>query len=307
MAVFLVSWLACFVNAYLYLKGYYSFWLAIPIMGIAISFLHELEHDLIHNLYFKGNQFVQHFMFFTIWMSKLSGNPWYRKVLHLRHHILSGQVEDLEERFIGLGKSFGWMRWIINIYPFSNTLAFPKLRKDNKSLFGFDMWILVFIMNTPGIVLFTVLLHLYIGYARLVTGLTFGSWDPVLTYPMWAWPYVRDIAVLWILPNLIRQAALNLMASYCHYYGDIPKHNVYYQNQVLNHWVLYPFQAFCFNFGETHLIHHFVSNQTFYVRQLLAAKAVEALVQHGVRKNDFETVRRNNRYFDNEEEIKKDA
>jgi hypothetical protein len=274
-------------------------------MGVVISFLHELEHDLIHNLYFKGQQWFQHFMFFTIWMSKGNGNPWYRKVLHLRHHILSGQNEDLEERFIGLGKPFGWLRWLVQIYPFSNTLTFPRLRRDNMRLFGFDMWILVVIMNTPGILLYTILFHVYFGYARLVTGFTFGSYDPVLSWPMWLWPYARDIGVIWILPNLIRQTSLNFIASYCHYYGDIPKHNVYYQNQVLNHWILYPLQAFCFNFGETHIIHHFVTNQPFYLRQWLAPKATEELIKHGIRNNDFGVVPRNNRYFDNEEEIKK--
>jgi fatty acid desaturase len=46
------------------------------VFGIAVmtSFLHELEHDLIHNLYFKKS-IMQDVMFFFIWLSKLHGNP----------------------------------------------------------------------------------------------------------------------------------------------------------------------------------------------------------------------------------------
>jgi len=104
--------------------------------------------------------------------------------------------------------------------------------------------------------------------------------------------------VILILPNVLRQTSLNIIASYSHYYGDIPKHNVYYQNQILNHWILYPLQLFCFNFGETHIIHHFVANQPFYIRQWLAPRAVEELEKQGIRKNDFDIVRRDNRYFE---------
>lgn len=76
--------------------------LMVPIMFFT-SLLHELEHDLIHNLYFKKTAAAQDFMFFCIWLSKLHGNPWFRRDLHLKHHIISGQVDDAEERLIGLG------------------------------------------------------------------------------------------------------------------------------------------------------------------------------------------------------------
>eukprot|EP01080_Neovahlkampfia_damariscottae_P001686 gene1686-455_t len=307
MTIFLLSLTAFGVTSALYLKNVISWWLAVPMVAISVSFLHELEHDLIHNLYFKGKEWVQHLMFAVVWSTKLSANPWFRKVIHLRHHILSGQVEDLEERFIGLGMEFNWLRVLVNFYPFSNIFIFPRLRRDNKRVFGYDKWILVFLLNTPGPVLFTVLFHTFLGYARLLTGFTFGPYDPCLNYPLWAWPYVRAIGVLLVLPNLLRQTSLNFVASYCHYYGDIPKHNVYYQNQVLNHWSVLPLHIFSFNFGATHIIHHFVTNQPFYLRQMLAPKATEALIQHGIRNNDLDIIRKNNRFFDNPEEIKKAA
>ena len=150
-------------------------------------------------------------------------------------------------------------------------------------------------------------IHLFLGFVRLQYGFTLGVNDPVHYFPMRLWPYVRDICVILIIPNFIRQLSLNIIASYCHYYGDIPKHNVYYQNQVLNHWCLLPLHIFCFNFGATHIIHHFVTNQPFYIRQWLAPKATQELIKHGIRENDFGVVTRNNRYFNNEEEIKKGA
>jgi hypothetical protein len=74
---FLISVLALFLTAYLYLKRYIGFWLTIPLMALPTSILHELEHDLIHNLYFKGKQWVQNIMFTVIWFTKWHLNPWY--------------------------------------------------------------------------------------------------------------------------------------------------------------------------------------------------------------------------------------
>ena len=64
--------------------------------AFSISLLHELEHDIIHNLYFKSHMWVQDMMFWGIWIAKLHGNPWYRRELHLKHHIVSGQIDDAE-------------------------------------------------------------------------------------------------------------------------------------------------------------------------------------------------------------------
>src|SRR5260370_37440281 len=88
---------------------------------------------------------------------------------------------------------------------------------------------------------------------------------------------------------------LSLLSSYSHYYADIPRGDVYYQNQVLSSRLLWPLQAFCFNFGATHIIHHYVVRQPFYVRQLVAAAAHAEMFRHGVPHNDFGTIARNNR------------
>jgi hypothetical protein len=64
---------------------------------------------------------------------------------------------------------------------------------------------------------------------------------------------------------------------------------------VLSSRLLWPLQAFCFNFGATHIIHHYVVRQPFYVRQLVAAAAHAEMFRQGVRHNDFGTIARNNR------------
>ena len=79
-----------------------AFW-TIVLIALPTSLLHELEHDLIHNLYFRRQSYIQDIMFFVIWVAKLHGNPWFRRELHLKHHLVSGQEDDAEERLIGLG------------------------------------------------------------------------------------------------------------------------------------------------------------------------------------------------------------
>lgn len=49
--------------------------------------------------------------------------------------------------------------------------------------------------------------------------------------------------------------------------------------------------------GATHIIHHYVPNQAFYVRSLVYYKVKKFMVDHGVRHNDMGIVLRGNRYF----------
>ncbi|HRB93025.1 MAG TPA: hypothetical protein PLT17_06445 [Chitinophagales bacterium] len=90
---------------------------------------------------------------------------------------------------------------------------------------------------------------------------------------------------------------LHFITSNMHYYGDVEAGNIMQQTQVLNKWYFIPFQLFCFNFGSTHAIHHFVVNETFYIRQLTATKAHSVMREQGVRFNDLGTFTRANRYF----------
>lgn len=59
-----------------------------------------------------------------------------------------------------------------------------------------------------------------------------------------------------------------------------------------------PFQLFSFNFGSSHIIHHFVPNQPFYIREAISRKANAEMIKQGVRNNDWGIVARANRFHD---------
>jgi len=299
---FILSVIALCFTALFYLKKKIHWSLVIPLMALPGSIMHELEHDLIHNLYFKSKQWMQHVMFVFIHFTKWSIPPWYRKMIHIRHHQESGTEKDIEERLIGLGRPLDLLRWALTFYPFANVLVLDELQEDNQK--DWSKHKLVF-AALPSVIPFTILWHLFMGYCRLNLGLTLTSYDPVLYLPEWGWPIVRDLSILILMPNVLRQACLNMMASYCHYYGDIPHNSVYYQNQIIDHWLMYPLQLFSFNFGATHIIHHFVPNQPFYLRQMLAPKSLAAMIKHGIRYNDWGIIKRNNRFFDESGSITK--
>lgn len=102
--------------------------------------------------------------------------------------------------------------------------------------------------------------------------------------------------VVWIGPNLLRSFCLHFVSSNMHYFGDVEDGNVIQQTQVLNPWWLLPVQLFCFSFGSTHAIHHFVVKEPFYLRQWTARQAHAVMREMGVRFNDFGTFRRANRW-----------
>jgi len=268
-----------------FINGYIPWYVASILMGLFISILHEMEHDLIHDQYFKHVKWVQDIMFYTIWVIKLNANPWMRRKLHLLHHRISGQINDIEERLIGLGLPFGFLRLGIAINPFISAIIFHgmkgELEKENKKI--------MYAFSSKS---FAVLaLHEFI-----FCGFIFGF---IFRYPYFSnefWTSMYNLFVLFILSNIIRQACLILISSYCHYFQDIPDGDVFYQNQILNHWSLWPLQAFCFNFGATHIIHHYVPNQPFYLRQMSADVVLKECIKQGVRVNDFGIIARANRF-----------
>ncbi len=107
------------------------------------------------------------------------------------------------------------------------------------------------------------------------------------------------IVTVWLLPNVLRSFCLNLVSSNLHYFGDVEGRDARFQTQVWTSlWVL-PLQVFCFNFGGTHAIHHFVVQEPFYARQLAAREAQAVLRASGVRFDDFGTFLRANRWARN--------
>lgn len=267
--------LIVFVTA-LYLTGVLPWWLALPLITLPLSLLHELEHDLIHDLYFRHRPGAQDAMFAVIFLAKMSLDPWTRRGIHLRHHRLSGHPDDIEERLIGLGLPLGLKRLLITTLPVFTAALLPgvvvELHREHGPL---PLWRrLARVLST----LFALLPLLVLPAALLGSTLA------------------TTLMILYVGPNLLRHTSIAFISSSSHYYGDIPDSAVYYQNQILDHWLTWPLQLFCFNFGATHVLHHYVVRQPFYLRQLVAPRVRAVMLAEGVRRNDLGTFRRANRY-----------
>lgn len=287
VAWFLGSLLEMGIVGYAYIVGALAWYWTIPLMALGISILHELEHDIIHELYYKDKKWIHHVMFAFIWVAKVSSNPWWRKAMHLKHHKVSGQVTDIEERLIGLGLPWGLKRILITLTPLATLLVVFDVAHDsfvNKSKPYLYVW-WGYALNAP------VFLPAHLMFVALFFPQLFSD---ELNYYLWLGN------VLVFLPNVLRQACLQFVSTACHYFGDIPEENVFFQNQILNHWSFLPFQLFCFNFGETHIIHHYVTRQPFYLRQMIAPGVLAEMRKQGVRYNDLKIIKRANRYADDE-------
>jgi len=272
------------IIAYAYINNYVAWYFAVPLMALFVSFLHEIEHDLIHDMYFKEQKWIQHFMFAVIWVSKLNANPWWRKPMHLKHHKTSGQVDDIEERLIGLGLPFGIKRILVTLSPLGTYLIMNQVAEDSAKMNSLPS----LSVTRTSIVNLPVLLpaHLAVG------GLLLHSFIGDFWYNV-CW----NVCLLMFFPNMLRQACLVIVSTGVHYFGDIPEKNVFFQNQVIDHWSFYPLQAFCFNFGATHILHHYVTRQPFYLRQMVSPGVMTELAKQGVRFNDLQAYQRNHRYF----------
>jgi fatty acid desaturase len=298
MGITLVSALGMLGTIYLYGVNLIPGWSAILINAILASFLHEIEHDLIHNLYFRESKITQDFMFWIVWIFR--GNtvsPWVRRNLHLNHHKESGTQVDVEERMIGNGMKMDWRRILTMIdQPMSFLINGHTMKKEAGKIFHSPTMVRG---SFPVQFVFQTLWYNYIGWTfglylnSLLPGLGYSS----IVFPEWligAKSGLDFIAIVWLIPNFIRQASLQFISSSMHYYGNVE--NVNQQTQVLHPWYLIPFQVFCFNFGSTHSIHHFVVNQPFYLRQMVAPKVHPIMKKYGVRFNDTQSNSRSNAF-----------
>jgi len=214
--------------------------------------------------------------------------------MHLKHHKTSGQLDDIEERLIGLGLPMGIRRFLVTISPLGTYVVLYGIAQDSKkmnSLPGVDM-IRASVINLP------VLLP---GNICLIVVLC--QYFDLYPFPAILYTICWFVCMLLYFPNTLRQSCLQIVSTGCHYFGDIPANNVYFQNQILDHPILYPLQFFCFNFGATHIIHHYVTRQPFYLRQMCAAPIVEEMKKHGVRFNDLKIYKRNHRFMRPEDDI----
>lgn len=289
----LAGMLAC---GYGYWAGVLPAWACIPLVALFASLTHELEHDLIHLMYFRKNKWAHNTMLALAWAARPSTiNPWIRRHMHLHHHKHSGTESDIEERAITNGEEWGIRRFLMTGDGFLSILL--RLQKAPSWKLRARMVVRGLIAYFPlgwfhwGLWWFFLAFHAVNG-AALAAGVSPGWSSGTLAFV----EFVNFMVVVLIGPNVLRSFCLHFVSSNMHYFGDIEDGNFMQQTQVLNVWWLLPFQAFCFNFGATHAIHHFVVKEPFYVRQATAGTAHRVMREMGVRFNDLGTFRRANRF-----------
>lgn len=250
-------------------------------VALCLSTLHELEHDLIHELYWADRPWLGHLVLFTIWIAKGSLDPWSRGRLHRWHHQVSGQPEDVEERLIGLGLPWGPRRALLSLLPAASALVVPEIVRDVRA------------RAAQGGQRPDTRAPRWWGIVKAINALLLGA-------PLWvglAWllevPAALPLLWLYVVPNLMRHTAIVVMSSNSHYTG-IPRSELALQNQILDHWIFWPLQALCWNFGATHVLHHFVVKQPFWRRTLAFRRLRPTLVANGMPHNDLGSFARAN-------------
>lgn len=282
--------------AWLYVEGQIAWWVCLLASAFFASLTHELEHDLIHSMYFRKQRVPHNLMLLLVWMARPSTiNPWVRRHLHLNHHKTSGSEADMEERAITNGEPWGMARLLMvgdnMMSSFIRVLRAPTWARK-RYIIGRTLAV-----YAPFGLLNWATWYVFLGFhgsdlLSSVLGSPIAWSADTLAFMHWI-----DLAVVVLVgPNVLRTFCLHFISSNMHYYGDVEAGNVIQQTQVLNPWWLWPLQAFCFNFGSTHGIHHFVVKEPFYIRQLTAPVAHQVMREVGVRFNDFGTFARANRW-----------
>jgi len=283
-------------SAALYLSGALAWWTCLLANAFFASLTHELEHDLIHSMYFRKQRVPHNLMMALVWLARPSTiNPWIRRHLHLNHHKVSGTEADMEERAITNGEPWG----IARLLMVGDNMMSSLIRLLRAPTWARKRYILLRTLRVyaPLALLNWGAWYVFLGFHLSdFVATTLGApitWSASTLDTM----NVINIAVVVLVgPNVLRTFCLHFVSSNMHYYGDLEPGNVIQQTQVLNPWWLWPLQAFCFNFGSTHAIHHFVVKEPFYIRQLSAPFAHKVMREMGVRFNDFGTFARANRW-----------
>ncbi|MBU6958577.1 fatty acid desaturase [Pseudomonas sp. CVAP len=289
-------------SAALYMTGHMAWWACLLLNAFFASLTHELEHDLIHSMYFRKQRLPHNLMMGLVWLARPSTiNPWIRRHLHLNHHKVSGSETDMEERAITNGEPWGIARLLMvgdNVMS-----AFIRMLRARTWAHKFSIIKRTLKVYAPLALVHWGAWYLFLGF-HAANGIAYllgtsVEWSVITLSVM----QVIDIAAVVIIgPNVLRTFCLHFVSSNMHYYGDIEPGNVLQQTQVLNPWWMWPLQAFCFNFGSSHGIHHFVVKEPFYIRQLTVPVAHKVMREMGVRFNDFGTFGRANRFVRKEQQ-----
>jgi hypothetical protein len=292
----------------LYLQGNLSVWILIPFNAFWMSLLHELEHDLIHWMYFRKIPFIHNMMLFVGWILRpLTINPWLRREIHFHHHKYSGTKHDMEERGVTNGEKWGLKRLItMPDLMLGGLLRAQLMRKEirqcvvdgelpKEQALRFRE-IGQYAMLPFGLIAYFTWYIFLIHYAMhgLAYLLNMDYTSPAFLQHQFVW--INPVVAILIAPNILRQFCIHFITSNMHYFGDVESGNIMQQTQVLNVWWTLPLQLFSFFFGWTHAIHHFVVNETFYIRHFTRQRAYKVMKENGVRFNDLGTFRRANRF-----------
>lgn len=307
MTIFWVSITGILGSAWLYYIDLIAWYVTIPVAAFWMSLLHELEHDLIHMMYFRKKKRWNDFMLAGVWLFRPSTiSPWVRRRLHLHHHKVSGTETDLEERGITNGERWGIRRLLmtgdnmlaIYLRPFTTytmTRGFVKAvakSKEEAREIALENLLGYFPLGAINYTLW----HGFIVYHATLIGLSLFGIEPAI--PAWLQTVMSAVsfyAVTIAAPNALRTFCLHFVSSNMHYYGDVEKGNIIQQCQIWTSPLMIPFHLFCFNFAGTHSFHHFVVRDPFYIRQWIAPRLYPLMRENGIRFNDFGTFKRANR------------
>ena len=294
-------------SAVLYISGHMAWWVCLLLNAFFASLTHELEHDLIHSMYFRKQRVPHNLMMGLVWLARPSTiNPWIRRHLHLNHHKVSGTETDMEERAITNGEPWGFARLLM--VGDNMMSAFIRLLRAKTWAHKFSIIKRTLKVYAPLALVHWGAWYVFLGF-HAANGIAYLLGTPIeWSATTLSVMQVIDIAAVVIIgPNVLRTFCLHFISSNMHYYGDIEANNVLQQCQVLNPWWLWPLQAFCFNFGSSHGIHHFVVKEPFYIRQMTVPVAHKVMREMGVRFNDFGTFGRANRFVRREEVVAEEA
>jgi len=294
-------------SAALYITGHMAWWICLLLNAFFASLTHELEHDLIHSMYFRKQRVPHNLMMGLVWLARPSTiNPWIRRHLHLNHHKVSGTETDMEERAITNGEPWGFARLLMvgdNVMS-----AFIRMLRARTWVHKINIIKRTLKVYAPLAPVHWGAWYVFLGF-HAANGVAYLMGSPIeWSATTLSVMQVIDIAAVVIIgPNVLRTFCLHFISSNMHYYGDIEAGNVLQQCQVLNPWWLWPLQAFCFNFGSSHGIHHFVVKEPFYIRQMTVPVAHKVMREMGVRFNDFGTFGRANRFVRRDEVVQEEV
>lgn len=293
-----------------YSRGKMPWYIAIPLSAFWMSILHELEHDLIHQMYYRKDKKMNNGMLAAVYAFRPSTiNPWTRRDIHLHHHKSSGTKSDLEERGINNGDKWGLKRLLMTgdnmlavylrpMLMMKTTNRFIQAQKNLDRTEKLKLRAKVTASYAPLGHIHYALWHgfLLMNVAKLAMK-ALGMKQPSNALWKLADKTTKFYAVTIAAPNFLRTLSLHFTSSNMHYYGDVEDGNIVQQCQVWTDWRMKPLQAFCFNFAGTHAIHHFVVRDPFYIRQAIAQNCYPVMRENGIRFNDFGTFKRANRRF----------